>query len=1208
MPESTNELLTRWLEETERWVYQFEPTHLTREASRKFEYNRFAEIHQGLDEQATASNDPVEAAQLWLKLALHASRVGDLEKAEKFLRNVRPPKISDQHYVGIANWMVGCLYWYWSEPDRGSREWEAARQAFTQAKEGKVESHLAWYDHKIRLMDDALQQARERGGLPPLPPDWSMLPPTGGMIDSDLTPPALRLTWPAASRRITQNFGENPEHFKQFKLPGHEGIDFFAEVGDPVYAAADGVVRQADQPEGHAYGMQVRIQHVMDGLEYETIYAHLSETLVRAGQTVQTGETIARAGQSGNATGPHLHFVLKIKGRSTPGYPNGIVDPTPYLEVPPEPQEKPLATSPVDQPDPALLAQLESDKPEERITAVRGLALYAASSAPVRKRLRKLLTDTEPGVRMAVGEALLSSLSGDQAARKDFRTRLDPAQEAEPIVRAAFVRFLAEQSNVPWVRGDLEKRLSDDSPQVRLAAVESLAELAGSNDRVRAALTRMLDDPDADVQQAARRALGMEPPPPEPLTPPRPFAEDAIDKSSASDQPITRLEDDQLGFKPYVLGLRDFIASDSTGTPLTIGVDGTWGSGKSSLMGMLRAQLDPPSGSLEAQKMAEDRQRWRAAYWRELPHLVWAKLALWRNPAWTDKDLEARPDWVKSIEAGMSFDPTIHDKKEVNAWEDPQAKKWADISERTSPMRPAHPTVWFNAWKFDAEEQVWAALAVEVTNQIKAHYNGLERLAFWWGLTWRRFKPLEAIWMLVRKILVPLLLILAYLAYMNIADSNKNPLPAPLDRLKLEDFYGYLLLLGALVAAFLNVSKILKDPFQLNLKELTRAPDYQGKIGFIGQFQEDFRHIVAQATRPRLGWRQRKLVIFIDDLDRCEPPKAANIVEAMNIFLDSPQCVFVVGMDMRAVAASIWIKYKDVFGKMKEQDISLVAPERIFLDKIIQVPIHLPQPGEDYIGKLVEKVTRKEKRLLIAPPKRVTVTGATGVATDQTSIGQELTPDLGKGRTTVTPTEAADQSAPTTPTEKTTTPVVVTPPDVASISREDIQKAIEQGSHLLGDNPRQVKRFINLFRLHVYIADQNKILEMRGKKGLDLTVLATWVAFSLRYAEVVQSLMVESSLEEQAGYLQSLVGIIEKIKEGKVYRVKDYTGQVARLEKERQAVKGIPSHWWGLPWQVWMLESDFCQAVYDLGSIWPLPAQGQEDWLKRLIRMSKVTG
>jgi hypothetical protein len=256
----------------------------------------------------------------------------------------------------------------------------------------------------------------------------------------------------------------------------------------------------------------------------------------------------------------------------------------------------------------------------------------------------------------------------------------------------------------------------------------------------------------------------------------------------------------------------------------------------------------------------------------------------------------------------------------------------------------------------------------------------------------------------------------------------------------------------------------------------------------------------------------------------------------------------------------------------------------------------------------VEKVTRKEKRLLIAPPKRVTVTGATGVATDQTSIGQELTPDLGKGRTTVTPTEAVDQSAHTTPTEKTTTPVVVTPPDVASISREDIQKAIEQGSHLLGDNPRQVKRFINLFRLHVYIADQNKILEMRGKKGLDLTVLATWVAFSLRYAEVVQSLMVESSLEEQAGYLQSLVGIIEKIKEGKVYRVKDYTGQVARLEKERQAVKGIPSHWWGLPWQVWMLESDFCQAVYDLGSIWPLPAQGQEDWLKRLIRMSKVTG
>ena len=141
------------------------------------------------------------------------------------------------------------------------------------------------------------------------------------------------LYWPVANAIITQNFGDNPEYYKDLGWPGNEGLDFFANLGDPVYAAADGVVSMAEQPKGDAYGRQVRIQHVANGQEFETIYAHLNETLVQAGDTVKAGELIGRAGASGNVTGPMLHFVLKFVGAQTPGYPDGIVDPLPYLEM-----------------------------------------------------------------------------------------------------------------------------------------------------------------------------------------------------------------------------------------------------------------------------------------------------------------------------------------------------------------------------------------------------------------------------------------------------------------------------------------------------------------------------------------------------------------------------------------------------------------------------------------------------------------------------------------------------------------------------------------------------------------------------------------------------------------------------------------------------------------------------------------------------------
>ena len=87
----------------------------------------------------------------------------------------------------------------------------------------------------------------------------------------------------------------------------HEGIDLPAPVGTPVFAAADGEVVYAGNGI-RGYGNLIVIQHAGDLL---TVYAHNSVLLVSQGQPVRAGDRIALVGQSGHATGPHLHFEVR---------------------------------------------------------------------------------------------------------------------------------------------------------------------------------------------------------------------------------------------------------------------------------------------------------------------------------------------------------------------------------------------------------------------------------------------------------------------------------------------------------------------------------------------------------------------------------------------------------------------------------------------------------------------------------------------------------------------------------------------------------------------------------------------------------------------------------------------------------------------------------------------------------------------------------
>ena len=121
---------------------------------------------------------------------------------------------------------------------------------------------------------------------------------------------------------IAQPFGPSPYPFEP-AFGGyphfHTGIDLAGPFGTPIVAAADGVVAAADVSTV-GYGNHVIIAHAGGLL---TLYGHLEAMLVKPGDVVKAGQPIGLLGSTGNSTGPHCHFEVRVNG--TP------VDPRPFL-------------------------------------------------------------------------------------------------------------------------------------------------------------------------------------------------------------------------------------------------------------------------------------------------------------------------------------------------------------------------------------------------------------------------------------------------------------------------------------------------------------------------------------------------------------------------------------------------------------------------------------------------------------------------------------------------------------------------------------------------------------------------------------------------------------------------------------------------------------------------------------------------------------
>lgn len=145
---------------------------------------------------------------------------------------------------------------------------------------------------------------------------------TSTLEEEEAKAAAMPTGLPAKVDRISSRFGMRANPFgRGYEL--HNGIDFPGPTGTPVYAAGAGTVEKATS--GLGYGRHVLINH---GYGYKTLYAHLSEMAVSAGDLVEREDVIGRMGSTGRSTGPHLHYTMYYNGDA--------VDPLDFLENAPK--------------------------------------------------------------------------------------------------------------------------------------------------------------------------------------------------------------------------------------------------------------------------------------------------------------------------------------------------------------------------------------------------------------------------------------------------------------------------------------------------------------------------------------------------------------------------------------------------------------------------------------------------------------------------------------------------------------------------------------------------------------------------------------------------------------------------------------------------------------------------------------------------------
>lgn len=384
--------------------------------------------------------------------------------------------------------------------------------------------------------------------------------------------------------------------------------------------------------------------------------------------------------------------------------------------------------------------------------------------------------------------------------------------------------------------------------------------------------------------------------------------------------------DDKLGYREYARAIHNFLQDSRTEPPLTISIQAPWGGGKTSLMRMVQMQLDPlgyaRSSGATPRSLVDELKATTETILDELGRL-------------TDRD----PTDIE-LDGGKS---------------DGESKC---------------VSVWFNAWRYQSSDQIWAGLAEAVIRGITDRMEPVEREKFLLRLHIGRVDPgliRAKVYDVVFRRFIGMVRWIVPIAFLGVLAavgllwnwwnvSSPWPVPAGLSAIVASA-------LGVATAYFKARREVEAEPARINLSDFVDVPDYSGKLGFVHDVTEDLRRVFEiLPTVTRDGEESRlPLVIFIDDLDRCAPPKVAEVFEAINLFVagEFPNCYIIIGMDTEVVAAALEEAHKSVIGRLPSYARRVPVGWR-FMDKFVQLPFVIPPLNDDAISDYAEYLAASE--------------------------------------------------------------------------------------------------------------------------------------------------------------------------------------------------------------------------------------------------------
>jgi hypothetical protein len=289
------------------------------------------------------------------------------------------------------------------------------------------------------------------------------------------------------------------------------------------------------------------------------------------------------------------------------------------------------------------------------------------------------------------------------------------------------------------------------------------------------------------------------------------------------------------------------------------------------------------------------------------------------------------------------------------------------------------------------------------------------------------------------------------------------------------------------------------------LAERSRGEDYRGNLGLISTIRKDFEKLVALMTAPVApGDPARpmdRIVLYIDDLDRCSPQQVVDVLQAVHLLLAFDLFVVVVGVDPRWLLRSLSTHYD----RLIEADAVTrpggwhVTPED-YLEKILNIPLVLPRMPAGSLNRLLlsmVETARPESRDEpgpAAPPETIVVDSPTAIPVEPGSqVAAQLNPEV-----------------------RPEIPRPLTAPEIALLSRLD----------RLIDTPRDAKRLINLYRMLRSTRDLSDASAfLGGEYEAVIVLLATFTAHGRllgRFADALLRRPAEASWGEFVGELRPL--------------------------------------------------------------------------------------